>query len=97
MSIAPNVEEAICKKIINVAGYTRGMLLEYIEKFHDDGKTKFRCTICGTINGQRSHSENHVENIHFPGLLVYTCKHCDMTFDKRNSLYKHTNSVHKGF
>jgi len=79
-------------------GYTRGMLLEYIEKFHDDdGKTKFRCTICGTINGQRSHSENHVENIHFPGLLVYTCKHCDMTFDKRNSLYKHTNSVHKGF
>lgn len=98
MSIALKVEEAICKKIINVAGYTRGMLLEYIEKFHDDdGKTKFRCTICGTINGQRSHSENHVENIHFPGLLVYTCKHCDMTFDKRNSLYKHTNSVHKGF
>jgi len=79
-------------------GFTREMLLEYIEKvYDDDGKAKFRCSICGTVNGQRSHSENHVENIHFPGLLVYSCKHCDMTFDKRNSLYKHTNSVHKGF
>jgi len=79
-------------------GFTREMLLEYIEKvYDDDGRAKFRCSICGTINGQRSHSENHVENIHFPGVLVYSCKHCDMTFDKRNSLYKHTNSVHKGF
>jgi len=79
-------------------GFTRETLLEYIEKvYDDDGRAKFRCSICGTINGQRSHSENHVENIHFPGSFVYTCKHCDMMFNLRNKLYKHVNSAHKGF
>jgi len=71
------------------------MLLAYIDKFVEEGKTKFRCTICGTVNGQRAHSENHIENIHFPGSFTYTCKYCDETFNLRNKLYKHVNSQHK--
>ena len=71
------------------------MLLEYIEKFAEEGKTKFRCTLCGTVNGQRAHSENHVENIHFPGSFTYNCKYCEETFTLRNKLYKHVNSAHK--
>lgn len=78
-----------------IAGFTREMLLEYIEKFVDEGKTKFRCTLCGTVNGQRAHSENHVENIHFPGSFTYNCKYCEETFTLRNKLYKHVNSAHK--
>lgn len=71
------------------------MLLEYIEKVVDEGRTKYRCTLCGTINGQRAHSENHVENIHFPGSFTYNCKYCQETFNLRNKLYKHVNSAHK--
>jgi uncharacterized C2H2 Zn-finger protein len=71
------------------------MLLEYIEKFVEEGKAKFRCSLCGAVNGQRAHSENHVENIHFPGSFTYSCKYCHQTFSLRNKLYKHVNSAHK--
>jgi len=74
-------------------GESRVMLASYIEKVVDDrGAQKFKCTICGSTKSQKPHVENHIENIHFPGSFQYTCKHCGLSFDRRNLMYKHTMS-----
>ena len=56
---------------------------------------KFRCTLCGKVNGQKIHTQNHIENIHFPGCNQYNCKHCGMELPNRNKLYKHVFQMHK--
>ena len=83
--------------VYNIAGnVSMTVFYEYIVKDPESGPKMHKCTICGKQGSDRGNLRKHVENIHFPGLLVYTCKHCGLTFDKRNSLYKHTNSAHKG-
>ena len=73
------------------------MLQQYIEKVENGvNQGKYRCGICGKINGQKIHTQNHIESIHFPGTFQYDCKHCGMTFTGRNKLYIHVNQVHKG-
>ena len=73
------------------------MLHQFIEKVIDGvDKGKYKCGICGKINGQKIHTQNHIESIHFPGTFEYNCKHCEMTFTGRNKLYIHVNQMHKG-
>jgi len=75
---------------------SRDILHQYIEKVMDGlDMGKYKCTICGKINGQKIQTENHIESIHFPGTIEYSCKHCQMTFTGRNKLYIHVNRVHK--
>ena len=73
------------------------MLQQFIEKVTDGiDRGKYKCGICGKINGQKIHTQNHIESIHFPGTFEYNCKHCSLTFTGRNKLYIHVNQVHKG-
>jgi len=77
----------------------RDMLQQYIEKVAEGdskGKYHYQCTICGKMNGQKIHTENHIESIHFPGSFEYKCKYCAMTFPGRNMMYMHVNKIHKG-
>jgi transposase-like protein len=80
----------------NVAG-DRSVLCRYVERVEpgEGGRPKYRCTICGKMNGQKAHTENHVESIHFPGAFQYTCRYCADTFTGRNKLYLHVNQFHK--
>ena len=71
------------------------MLLEYIEKVVDEGRTKYRCTLCGTVNGQRAHSENHVENIHFPNQFLYECDVCGLKLKSKTARNNHKAKNHK--
>lgn len=71
------------------------MLVQYIERVNVDGFNKFKCTLCGKINAQKAHTENHIESIHFPGTFVYDCKYCGLRFTGRNKLYMHVNQLHK--
>jgi uncharacterized C2H2 Zn-finger protein len=57
---------------------------------------KFKCIICGKINGRKDHAENHIESIHFPGVFQYNCKYCELIFTGRNKLYLHVNQMHQG-
>ena len=83
---------------ISLSG-NRDMLQQYIEKVAEGdskGKYHYQCTICGKMNGQKIHTENHIESIHFPGSFEYKCKYCAMTFPGRNMMYMHVNKIHKG-
>jgi len=76
-------------------GSDRNFLAQYVVKIVEgEGRGKYRCSICGKVNGQKVHTENHVESIHFPGSFEYPCKHCDQTFSGRNKLYMHVNATH---
>ena len=80
----------------NVPLSDRNVLQQYVSKIVDgEGRGKYKCTICGKINGQKVHTENHVESIHFPGTFEYNCKHCGQSFTGRNKLYMHVNAVHQ--
>ena len=72
------------------------LLQQFIEKITEgNDKGKYKCTMCGKINGQKIHTQNHIESIHFPGTFEYNCKHCDLSFSGRNKLYIHVNQMHK--
>ena len=58
-------------------GNDRNYFLQYVEKTVVEGKWKYKCTICGKINGQKAHTENHVESIYYSGSKNYNCKHCN--------------------
>ena len=73
------------------------MLEQYIERVAEGlDRGKYKCGICGKINGQKIHTQNHIESFHFPGTFEYNCKHCHLTFPGRNKLYFHVYQVHKG-
>eukprot|EP00092_Neocalanus_flemingeri_P010079 GFUD01010862.1.p1 GENE.GFUD01010862.1~~GFUD01010862.1.p1 ORF type:complete len:336 (-),score=84.25 GFUD01010862.1:3-1010(-) len=75
----------------------RDFLNTYIERIVEGlSRGKFKCSICGKINGRKDHAENHIESIHFPGTFQYNCKYCELVFTGRNKLYLHVNQMHQG-
>jgi len=70
-------------------------LYEYIVKYPEGGPGANKCTLCGKVSSNRSNLRNHVENIHFPGMFTYSCKHCHETFNTRNFLNMHIGKLHK--
>lgn len=81
-----------------LAGQDRSVLLNNIEKVTtESGEVKYKCAICGSLKSQKAHAENHVENLHFRGYFQYNCKHCGLSFDRRNQLYKHVVSCRQSF
>jgi len=76
---------------------SKTMLQQYIAKVEEGAsKGKYQCTICGKMSGQKIHTMNHIESIHFPGTFEYKCKYCAMIFNGRNMMYMHINKIHKG-
>jgi len=61
----------------------------------EDGRKGGRCSICGKEFSDRSSARKHVENIHFPGSFIYSCKFCGENFTKKNMMYMHISKFHK--
>ena len=61
----------------------------------EDGRKGGRCSVCGKEFSDRSSARKHVENIHFPGSFIYSCKFCGETFTKKNMMYMHISKFHK--
>ena len=77
----------------NVSG---GCLEDYLERVEDSGGIlKYRCSVCGKLSTQKTTLIKHLENIHFPDVFTYSCKHCGETFGKSNLLYMHISRHHK--
>ena len=55
---------------------------------------KFKCNICGHVSSQKSHVRIHVETIHFPGLVEYSCDQCEQKFNSRSKYYNHRSYHH---
>ena len=55
---------------------------------------KFQCSLCGKISKDKTHSLNHMENIHFPGSLEYECDQCGEKFDTKNKWAQHRSRKH---
>jgi len=67
----------------------------YIQRLPENGPKAQQCTICGKGFSDYSSTSKHVENIHFPGSFIYTCKFCGDTFTKKNLMYMHISKFHK--
>jgi len=72
------------------------VLSTYLVKDDSLGPKGLRCTLCGKTGTDRSNLKKHIENIHFPGIISYTCKYCSEVFLTRNNLNHHISKHHKG-
>jgi len=70
-------------------------LYDYIVSHLEDGQKAFKCTLCGKVSAHKTNLRKHVENIHFPGLFIYTCKYCPQTFPTKNLLNHHVTNSHR--
>merc|ERR1711874_761026 len=68
-------------------------LYEYIVPV-DGHVGPFKCTVCGKLSSHKSNLRKHVENIHFPGYIAHSCKHCTEIFPTRNHLNHHISLNH---
>jgi len=55
---------------------------------------KFTCNICGQIGAQKGNIRRHVESIHFPGQLEYSCTNCEGKFDTMTKYLQHQSKKH---
>jgi len=73
-------------------------LYDYIEKAPECGLRGHRCTLCGKTGNDRGNLRKHVENVHFPGIFSYQCRHCppdSAVFPTRTKLNNHMSTMHK--
>ena len=77
------------------AGKGRKMLEDYIAKDFSSEDGGFLCIICNKSFNRKCHTVNHLENIHFPDVFKYPCKHCSIVFTSKNVLYKHVHKEHR--
>ena len=79
-----------------VLGDTRREVLdEYVLLENVDGRTGFKCKLCGKINTHRYHTLNHVESVHFPSSFNYECNICGKQYNSKNSLNVHVSTKHR--
>jgi len=55
---------------------------------------KFKCNICGQIGAEKGNIRRHVESIHFPGQLEYSCTNCEGKFDTMTKYLQHQSKKH---
>ena len=55
---------------------------------------KLMCNICGQIGARKGNLRRHVESIHFPGQLEYSCTDCEVKFDTKTKYLKHQSKKH---
>ena len=74
----------------------RNVFDQYLEKSQlKDGRSGYKCTMCGKENSHVNNVRNHVESVHFPGHFSYDCEHCGKTFKSKNSLCNHVSKSHR--
>ena len=88
---SPHLHWCNCLFFLPVVGSLKS-LYSYIEKLADG--QGHRCRLCGRVSSQRGNLQKHVENIHFPGSVLWTCKFCGQTFTTRNNLNNHVTKAH---
>ena len=76
-------------------GENRNILNDYIIKDVQNGRTVYKCSMCGKFNAQNSNIRNHVESVHFPNLFTYTCTYCGKQYNAKNSLNVHISTTHR--
>ena len=74
---------------------SRMALNDYIVSEYVDGVLIHKCTLCSKTNGQKHHTRNHIESVHFPNLFSYTCPFCSKEYNSKNSLHVHISTKHK--
>ena len=61
----------------------------------EDGKTCFKCTLCGKENSHLNNLRNHIENAHFPGHFSYNCSHCEKIFKSKTALCQQVSRMRR--
>ena len=59
-----------------------------------DGKTIYRCKVCGMESSYSNNIRKHIEATHIEGVSI-PCAQCEKTFRSRNSLAVHIHKTHK--
>ena len=80
----------ICDKNVS----SKQSLKEHIESMHD--KKKFECSECGYSFKHGGNLNKHKKICHEGGDYKYSCKQCNKDFSTKQSLKRHTFSVHLG-
>ena len=70
-------------------------MMEKTSTKNANGKTLFRCKVCGKKLPHTTNMRNHIESVHLEGVFI-PCKTCGKVFRARNSLLMHNLRDHKG-
>ena len=52
------------------------------------------CRLCGKTFSKKQNCFQHLETVHFPGILTYSCDICGESFAGKNKLYLHRSKYH---
>ena len=69
-------------------------LLEKSSAKNTNGKTTFRCKVCGKESPYSNDIRKHIESHHLEGVFI-PCAQCEKTFRSRGSLAMHIKRNHK--
>ena len=70
-------------------------LSNHIEKISEGTNLgQFKCNICGYVSSQKYNLQRHLENVHFPGMVEYSCDQCERKFNSKSKYYKHRSLYH---
>ena len=61
---------------------------------HEGAKNRFLCQICNKPFQRMAHARDHVENVHYPEMFVYTCTVCSLQVKSRVALRNHMSNLH---
>ena len=70
-------------------------MMEKTSTKNANGKTLFRCKVCGKKLPHTTNMRNHIESVHLEGVFI-PCKTCGKVFRTKNSLLMHNIREHKG-
>ena len=70
-------------------------LMEKTSTKNANGRTLFRCKVCGKKLQYATNMRNHIESVHLEGVFI-PCKTCGKVFRARNSLLMYNLREHKG-
>ena len=69
-------------------------LMEKCSEKGTNGKTRYRCKVCGKESSHSNDMKKHIEAAHLEGVSLQ-CSQCEKTFRSRNALAKHIHYIHK--
>ena len=77
-------------KAVVIPGETQDMLAEAVS---EDGKTAWRCLVCGKDFLNKSNGKRHVQTMHFEA-PNYECEVCGKVLKNKNSYQNHISITH---
>ena len=54
-----------------------------------NGSLDWQCTICSKLFDRKRKCQNHVESMHFRGIITHTCDRCGAVFDTFYKMQHH--------